>query len=305
MSVIIDVAKRFRKWFRLRGNYTLIDRSEGKKKLCILLCGYKEFLWEEYFGRLKMFSDSDIDFCILSSGIYSEKLDSIAKEFGWSYLYTKRNDVVLIQNIAINCFPNAKYIYKLDEDIIICNNFFKNLFETYINTQEKGQYHVGVVAPLLPVNGFGYIHVLKRLNRFDDYEKKFGRAQFGSNKDDQIMVNPDCSKYMWNLTYNIDDLAKQFESSNEIYPCFCRFSIGAILFSRDLWEQMGMFKADFSNGLGNDEVQLCAYCMTSSKTFIVAGNTLAGHFSFGPQNKAMEEAYKKDQMFSRLCKSSN
>ncbi len=55
-SFIYKVGKQIRDKYRLRGRYGFINRSQGKKKLCILLCGYKEFLWEEYFFRLKKYS---------------------------------------------------------------------------------------------------------------------------------------------------------------------------------------------------------------------------------------------------------
>jgi hypothetical protein len=62
--------------------------------------------------------------------------------------------------------------------------------------------------------------------------------------------------------------------------CPIRFSIGAILFERDTWKDMGYFYVDKSNGMGRDEVQLCSLAMTVSKAIIVSENTLVGHFSF-------------------------
>ena len=78
-------------------------------------------------------------------------------------------------------------------------------------------------------------------------------------------------------------------------PCPIRFSIGAILFERDLWERMGWFDVDLkSSGMGSDEVQLCKYCMLQSRPLMVSENIVAGHFSFGKQNEEMKKYYARN-----------
>lgn len=300
-NFIVKKAREMRDKLRSSGRTKITDRSKGKEKLCIILAGYKKDLWSEVFGRIKRFSDDDIDYCILSSGIYVKELEDIAEENGWSYISTKRNNVALIQNIAINHFSNAKYIYKLDEDIFLCQGYFSDLYNAYIEGEMSSHYHVGIVAPLLPLNGFCYIHFLKKVGKLEEFEKKFGLAKHGSNVDDKVMVSPEIAKYLWNLSYEIDNLADRFSSNGlELIPCHCRFSIGAILFKREFWQGMGRFKVGTGNALGDDEVQMCSYAMTNSKSLIVSGNTLAGHYSFGPQNKVMNKAYQENNMLKRL-----
>ena len=99
--------------------YKFENRSKNKDTICMILAGYKEFTWDIVFKRIKEFSNDDIDICIVSSGLYSERLSKIAKINGWSYLSTKRNCVTLAQNMVLKLFPNANYIFKLDEDIFI------------------------------------------------------------------------------------------------------------------------------------------------------------------------------------------
>ena len=70
------------------------------------------------------FTPQNIDICIVGSGIYSEKLKCIAQDNKCSYVVIKRNCVTLALNSAINLFPYAENIYKLDEDIFITKNFF-------------------------------------------------------------------------------------------------------------------------------------------------------------------------------------
>ena len=80
---------------RTRGKYKFVDRKKDHNKLCIILAGYKEFLYEDVFSRIKKFISDDIDVCLVSSGLYSEKLDKIAEENNWSYVSTKKNKVTL------------------------------------------------------------------------------------------------------------------------------------------------------------------------------------------------------------------
>ena len=87
---------------RVKGKYKFINRKNDNKKLCIILAGYKKFLWEDVFGRIEKYAPKDIDFCIVSSGLYSEDLAKIAEKNNWSYLSVKQNKVTLVQNIAIN-----------------------------------------------------------------------------------------------------------------------------------------------------------------------------------------------------------
>ena len=54
---------------------------------------------------------------------------------------------------------------------------------------------------------------------------------------------------------------------------------------------MGRFKVGLGTNMGQDEVQLCKYCMIESKAIIISENTVAGHFSYGPQTNAMKEYY--------------
>ena len=81
--------------------YNFTNRSTGKNKCCIILAGYKSFVWDTVFPRIKKFIPEDIDVCVVSSGLYSEELDKICSENDWSYLSTNRNNVSVAQNVAL------------------------------------------------------------------------------------------------------------------------------------------------------------------------------------------------------------
>lgn len=275
------------------------NRSKGQKKLCIMLAGYKPFLYENVLDRLTRYIEDDIDVCLVTSGLYSEEIDKICSENGWSYLSTKQNNVCLVQNIAIKLHPNAEYIFKLDEDIFITKNYFTNLIRAFDHAA-TGNYNIGVIAPLLPINGFCYSLVLDKLNVTEEYEERFGKIIIGASESREnvasIEISSDIAKFFWgekNIVPTIDYMNSVFSKDPpEEVACPVRFSIGAILFKRELWEKMGYYDVDLKTSqMGRDEKQLCAFCMISSRPLMVSTNVVAGHFSFGKQTAAMKEYY--------------
>ena len=279
--------------------YKFEDRSIGSDTVCMILSGYKEFTWDIIFDRIKKFSNEEMDICIVSSGLYSEKLSKIAEDNNWSYISTKRNSVTLAQNTVIKLFPNAKWIYKLDEDIFVTKNFFKTLKNTYTEVQENGFYNVGFVAPIIPINGYSHVVLLKKLGLVDYYNTNFEKVKYAAGSERMIESSVDVAKFMWGegeKIPHIDDLDKKLNESDFSYSSSpIRFSIGAILYHRSLWEDMNYFKVDITKGMAVDETQICEYCMSKSKAIVIAENTCVGHLSFGLQNNVMEEFFKENQ----------
>ena len=287
-----------RKKRNLRGKYKFEDRRKGNKKMCMILAGYKMFCADVIFDRIKKFVPKDVDVCILSSGKYSEELSELAKKNNWSYLSTKRNNVSLIQNIAIKLHKDAKYIYKLDEDVFVTKNYFKTLFDTMKKLEKDCDYEIGYIAPTIPINGYGNLNVLKKYNLVEYYTKTFERPVYSTDFKKAVIANKDAAKFFWgkgNYLPNIDVMDNDFNKDPFKYEaCPVRFSIGAILFKRDFFEEMGMFDVPrFGSAMGMDEVQICRYCLDQSKGMLISLNTVVGHLSFGSQNKSMEEYFLK------------
>ena len=286
------------KKFKYTGKF--IDRKKNSENLCIVLAGYKEFLYPAVLGRLKQYSPENMDICIISSGVWSETLNKICEENSWSYLSTKENNVSLVQNIAIKYHSKAKYIFKIDEDIFLTEYYFENLKNAY-KLAQKGDFEPGVIAPLIPVNGYGHKRILSKLALEDVYFEKFGeisKHMAGHNR--FIESNPEVAKFFWgegNYVPSIDELNDKFSrESKKVQPCPIRFSIGAIMFERSLWIDMGYFNVDLNNsGLGEDEVQICSYCNLHSRPLMVSENILVGHLSFGPQNKEMNKFFNENK----------
>ncbi len=289
--------------FRYKGQF--IDRSKGSDKLCIVLAGYKDYLSDSVFGRIKAFIPADIDVCVITSGLFSDVISKMCEENGWSYLSTKENNVCLVQNIAIKSHPSAKYIFKLDEDIFVTKGFFEKMMEAFLK-EKTGDYRVGVLAPLLPVNGYGHLKILKELNLVDKYTELFERPVYAAGADRKIESDPESAKFFWGqdgYVPSIDKLNEMFASKPvTCSPCSIRFSIGAILFERETIEDMGYFTVERDiSGMAQDEIELCSYCMLKSRPILVCENTVVGHFSFGPQTAGMKEYYSQNKEKFNIC----
>ena len=280
--------------FRYHGQF--IDRSVGTEYACIVLAGYKDYLYPSVLGRLKKYAPKDMDICIVTSGKYCEIINSICEKNNWSYLSTQENNVCLVQNVAIKLHPKANYIFKLDEDIFVTEGFFEGLKRAYEHS-ENGKYFPGVIAPLIPINGYGHVRVLEKLGLTSEYEKMFGSVKYAAGHIRPIESDPDVAKFFWGdggIIPGIDDMNKLFSSTPiEERAVGIRFSIGAIMLSRSVWEGMGYFSVNRDSvSLGSDEVELCSYCLLHSRPLLVSENVLVGHFSFGPQNATMKDYYE-------------
>lgn len=283
---------------RLRGRYSFIDRSHNSDTLCIILAGYKEFLYPAVFGRIKKYAPSDMDICVLTSGLYSEAVDTYCRNYGWSYLRTYSNNVCLIQNIAIRLHPKAKYIFKLDEDIFITEGYFKNMLRAYSHA-EKGDYKPGALAPLIPINGYGNMRILRKLNLVDNYTKKYGIPKYLRSDNASIEANPEVAKFFWGegeIVPSIDEMNRRFSLEPlEERPCAIRFSIGAVLYTREFWHAMNMFPVSKIRNLGVDEQYLCRFCCEASRPLMVSENVLVGHLAFQKQNAVMKDFFLAHQ----------
>ena len=282
---------------RLSDTNYFIDRRKNSTFLLIILAGYKPYLFEDVFARVKAFAPKQFDICITSSGLFDETLNQIAAENGWSYLSTAQNNIPLAQNMAIMLHEKAEFIYKMDEDIFVTAGTFETLLKTYRHVLRYGHYNIGFVAPLIPINGYGHIRVLEKLGLLETYERIFERTLYGAQPDRMIEKSPEVAKLFWGegeIVPSIDDMNKTFQAQEISYSiCPVRFNIGLILFYRNFWKTMDGWELPPSGtaGLGIDEVQISVFCVVGSLAMVIAENSVVGHLSFRQQNAAMKEYY--------------
>lgn len=286
--------------------HSFIDRSKGSDKLCIILAGYKEPLWDNVFARIKRAAPKDMDICIMTSGLENEKLKKIAEEYDWSYLSTEVNHLSLIQNLAIELHRNAEWIFKLDEDMFLPETFFEPLLETYHMVQDESMYEPAFVSPLINVSCYGHLRLLEKLDLVEAFRATgltTMKITDGLHHNKAVLENPQVSEFMWGAHHpelrNIDTLTERFMQDELTYTvCPVRYSIGAILFTRTAWEEFGGFPLTFVGsiyGLGDDEEHICHYACFTGKAMVVSDNVIVGHLGYGPQTNAMLDYYEQHQ----------
>ncbi len=280
------------------GEYHFTNRSQGREKLLMVLAGYKEFLWDAVFARICNYVPEDVDVCVLTAGYCNKALEELCEDKGWSYFWTKENRLAQTQNLAIMSHPEAKWIYKMDEDIFVTPGMFQELMRVYRKIQKEKKYDIGIVAPQINVNGYSYNRILEYLNCREEYEEIFGEAYSGGNN---IFFCGEAAEYMWKKTLPLNGFAKRMEKEAEEYSiCWCRFSIGCFLMRREFWQDMHGFMTAPEGVLGSDEEYLCRFCVNSFRAIIVAERATAGHFSYGRQTEHMKNFYNKERTL--FCK---
>ena len=253
-----------------------VDRAKGAKQLVIVLVGYKPDLWPLTLERIARFVPADFDVCLAYSGRRIKALDDVAERQGWSYLSTSHNEVGIMQNIAIEKHPGAQYIFKLDEDIFIGQGYFEAMLKGHLAVSHADSIKPGISAPVLNVNGYGYVEFLKELGICQDYADRFGEFR-QSAEAIRAHYDGEAALWLWQHSLPFDGLVQRFARQEFKYSvCPHRFSIGAILFERSFWINMGGFAVgDYPGLLGWDEENLCKYCMDSSQVIVVLHNVFA------------------------------
>lgn len=279
------------------GEFRFDDRKRDRENLLVVLAGYKEFVWDSVFQRLKAFVPENVDVCVVTSGLVNADLRQMCEACGWSYMSTTKNHVSLAVNLVISNHPKAKYVYKMDEDIFLTEGVFHVLKETYRRVQKESRYEVGFVTPLIPVNGYGYVRLLEIFGTAELWEERFGELKYtiALQHHRTIQRDPEAARFMWGekneAMSSLDEMQERLCKKEFQYSiCPIRYSIGFILFHRDNWVRMGSFPVVARN-LGIDEEALCKFCMMESRAMVVAENAVVGHLAYNPQNKEMKQYY--------------
>jgi hypothetical protein len=274
------------------GPATILDqdlRARHLPRLLLIVAGYKSQLWPLTLLRIKEHVPADTDVCVVCPGKREPQLQGACAAMGWSFLAIQENKLSLAQNLAIVLHPQAQWIHKLDEDIVISAGYCETLEETYLYAFKLDEGQVGFVAPTLNVNGFSYRTFLKFVAPAKLLEF---RARFGDSRTSCVNTaawkNPSAAQFLWEQSMPFDHLAALFLNRPTGYDiCPHRFSIGAILFHRGLWAESGGFTVADEGQLGVEETDLCAYCCDNARLILVSHRTFAGHVGFSPQARHM------------------
>lgn len=295
--------------FARPSEYEFENRQKGSEHLLIVLAGYQPYYFDAVFERVRkneILFGEEIDICVCdSNGSMESKqtLRDLCSRYGWSFLYLKKNRVTQVQNTAIKLHPNAGWIYKMDEDIILCDNYFSLMKKAYLKADDELPYKVGFLGPVLNINAFGTQVFLKKIGKWDEFQQKFGRFRVGgmiNTTKDLIHRDPEWAKYIWEYSVPFDEVAFKMAQTAEIEICSIRFSIGAILIRRDFFEYNGWLPVFRNGGMGTDEKFLCDVCIEGMYSIPVATNVFVGHLGFGPQKDTCKNFFEKNEQLVRI-----
>jgi len=279
------IIKNYTDKMKYASKYKLEGTIQNKPKLCYVLSGYKPYLWEDVFQRIRLFQPDDLEVCIASSGKYCPELSELCKKNGWVYLSTKLNHICVLSNIVMREFSQADYIFKLDEDIYLPKGYFDDMTEAYDVIEKATPGSLGYICPSLPLGYYGMHDFLLRKNCLEEYSSKFGRHYLGG-----AALNPafrqhvGIDAYIWEKIGVFDECAEEYKNLGFSYEaCATRCGIAAILFRRKFWDEMGGLKKLRGKGFGDcgDEGQITAYCALNFKMTYCVKSILVGHFAFG------------------------
>lgn len=257
----------------------------------MLLAGHKPELWPLTLARVAGTVPADVDVCLVTPGVERPELARLAERHGWSLLATSGGHVGVAQNLALRRHPSAQWIFKLDEDVFIAPGFFERLIDGYARAASRAEFALGFAAPVLNVNGFSFVEFLRTMDLTEAWTERFGEPRRASDGV-PAQESGDAAVWLWSHG-SVDAISARFATMPfgfSVVPH--RFSIGAILFERSLWEHMrGFSRRERAPGLGEDEQHLCVECLSRSRVPVVLHDVYAGHFAFGGQMPAMLAAY--------------
>ena len=284
--------RALRRFRNFSGRHRFVYRGKSSRRLLLIVAGFKKDLWPHTLERIVRQVPATIDVCLVLPGTVVPELEDFASSHSWSLMVTHGNKLALAQNLAIKCHPSAEWIYKLDEDIFIGENYFYGLEECWNQVERENRFDIGIVAPLLNVNGYSSRILLDEMGHTQNFVGKFGVAKQAC-MNTPFWFNPLAAEYLWDLCKPFDETVHRIFRSNRDYSvCPFRFSIGAFMMQRSFWDNMQGFTVARAAELGAEEEDLCAACSAQSRVIIVCHYVLAGHLSFGPQTQHMLQILK-------------
>ena len=148
--------------------YKFLDQRKGSKNVTVLLlAGAHDYTWRIVFRRLYEYSD-DLDVVVVNpGGLNGELCMKFARDYGWSYFECFPNSITAAENFVLKNIIESDKVIKMDDDILITKNTFKNILKAYNAVKEEG-IEIGFLAPVLNVNNVSYYFFLKTLGLIEE-----------------------------------------------------------------------------------------------------------------------------------------
>ena len=229
MFAIIEKAKEARRILirnhtekmKYSSKYKVEGTIQNKKKMCYILSGYKPYLWDDVFERIRLFQPNDMEVCVASSGKYVTELSELCKKNGWVYLSTELNNICVLSNIVMREFTQAEYIFKLDEDIYLPQGYFDDMAAAYDLIEKETPGSLGFICPSLPLGFYGMHDFLIRKNCLDEYNDRFGKHYVGGTAlNPAFRQHVGVDAFIWERWVFLINAQKEYKDSGFSYePC--------------------------------------------------------------------------------------
>jgi hypothetical protein len=300
--------------FYIKKEYFINNMKKSEATIMVLIGKYAG-VWEVSLKRIHEYSGK-LDVVLINAGGFNRELSiKLSRDYGFSYFESYPNNIVASQNYFIAKYLGSEVIIKMDDDVFVTKNTFKNLLRAYHRLKSEGL-DIGFIAPVLNVNNYSYYHFLKTLGLLEEYEKIFGKPLiFEGHAKRNIWQNPDVAKYIWEKSLPLNHVAQIFEDKNkdsiEIIPT--RFSIGCILFEKSFLMRFygyltprPRFKLDTSKAFDSsqitklllpygDEESINFFADTTMHGRFLVLDSFAGHLSYRPQSKYMLDWFRNNK----------
>lgn len=216
----------------------------NKKIPILLLTKDRATLLERVLARLIKYTDWDyFDLWILDN-LSTPSNKKIIAMFKYRYPFiniyaTSYNQLALIQNEVIAKL-RADFYIKLDDDILVTENWTAGMIGVY----ERHNQTMSFGSVIVPINGFGWVPFIEIMRLANDFKTRFPNTSLNQDcMDVAVYKDPEVNQFIWENCLNLDNTAKTFvnNQNGQFKDMLCphRYSIGAIIFSHDRWEQMG------------------------------------------------------------------
>lgn len=248
--------------------------------LVILTSHRAECLWLclkclERHTNLSLFSN-----IIILANDVSAKHKNLIETFKAKYKQTKDihyrprglTHVTAMQNEIYSQWPHSIYV-KIDEDVFVSEFWLENLLKAY---QEHTDDNVILLSPLIFNNELGR-YLLKSV-----LEKLYPNEFDPSLSEGSIDANSKYGVWIWKKTL-FDGLEKNIKKENTIkdYLFKSYLNINCILFDKRLLSKVLPFSV-------NDERSINNFLKTSDFFGLMVPSSVVHHYSFGPQQKAID-----------------
>jgi hypothetical protein len=219
-----------------------------KNKVPILLLTHdRPNMLEKVLHRIIKYTDwNDFDLWILNNRPSTSNA-KVVRMFKDNYPFiniytTPYNQVSQIQNEVIRQLKSDIYI-KMDDDILVAENWTTPFIDVY----NRNYRNMSFGSVIIPINGFGWLPFMDVMNITEEFKNHFPKVELKQGCMDVAVWNDKLvNEFIWNKCLNVDKTAATFlaNQQNNFQDLFCphRYSIGAIIFSHQVWESMGGWK---------------------------------------------------------------